>query len=136
VSTTDSHTGGIANAYTLAPGETFREYFANIKAGNFFLVARDLTVSVMTHQIVNWLDTAFKPEDALEGKAISTGNQRLDHFLNVLLSGALDERPFSYRLARSLTWVLSRSRIPSLIYLQAEENFAKQVDHQLRSLYA
>ncbi len=31
--TTDSHTGGMWAIYTLAKGESFREYFENIKNG-------------------------------------------------------------------------------------------------------
>jgi predicted metal-dependent phosphoesterase TrpH len=136
LSTTDSHTGEIAKAFTVARGDTFQEFFSNVTEGDFFLVAQDLTVKVMTQQMVCWLDTLFKPEDALEGKVLKTGNVQLDRFLNSVLSGEFDERPFSYRIARSLTWAASRSRIPSFLYLRAEENFAKLVDQQLKTISA
>jgi hypothetical protein len=125
LSTTDSHTGEIAKAFTLAQGESFGEFFANICQGNFFLVAHDLTVSVMTGQMVSWLDSLFHPEDALDGKVFKTGYRQLDRLLDSVLAGALDEKPISYRFARILAWAISRTRIPAFLYLLSQDRLAR-----------
>ena len=102
VSATDTHTGQVARAYTLAQGDTFREYFENIKAGNFYLVARDLTAEMLTSETLAWLDAAFwnSGHDFGMGKRLITGIGRIDQGVRVVLRGELKHRP---RL-RTLIW--------------------------------
>ena len=102
VSATDTHTGQVARAYTLAQGDTFREYFENIKAGNFYLVARDLAAEMLTSETLAWLDAAFwnSGHDFGMGKRLITGIGRIDQGVRVVLRGELKHRP---RL-RTLIW--------------------------------
>ena len=52
---TDTHTGHIGEAYTLAPGETFREYFNNIAAGEYRLVVRDIDANSFNQELNDWV---------------------------------------------------------------------------------
>lgn len=51
VATSDSHGREIGLAYTLAKGDTFREYFKNISLGNSVIVPRDLSPKAIQRTI-------------------------------------------------------------------------------------
>ena len=70
IATTDTHIGEIGKAMTAAPGETFREYFSNIAAGNSRLIRQDWTMNNFLTEIDIWIDTLrdMAREDLAEQK--------------------------------------------------------------------
>ncbi len=135
VASTDTHTGEIARAFTLARGETFEDFFANIRRGESYLVAQDLTVGYLTSEMINWLEMAFREGEgsACEEKRLRTGFDPLDRRLRELLSGGMRRRPFAYRVFQVMSFLLSRSRIPALLYVQSQHSLAREIDRQLRT---
>ena len=84
ISTTDSHTGEIGRAYTLARGDTFSEFFANIARGDFYLVTRDIAVDITTNQMVHQLDPLTGINGEIQGRKSVTGFSRLDSSVKAL----------------------------------------------------
>jgi predicted metal-dependent phosphoesterase TrpH len=136
ISTTDSHTGQIGTAYTLARGGTFLEYFDNIRKGEFFLVARDLTVEVMTDQMVCWLESLLTANGELAGKNIATGFNRLDEGLRAYMEGRIDPHSAGIRFLRSAVFLASKSRIPALLYLRSQKVYARHLVRRMAALGA
>ena len=56
VSATDSHTGDISSALTLAQGSTISEYLANVQAGNVFIVPRFAGIGYVS-SMVQYIDS-------------------------------------------------------------------------------
>ena len=121
-------------AYTLAQGDTFREYFENIKAGNFYLVARDLAAEMLTSETLAWLDAAFwnSGHDFGMGKRLITGIGRIDQGVRVVLRGELKHWP---RL-RTLIWgrihLVSFTRIPAFVYVSTQRAAGRRVVREMR----
>ena len=59
VATTDSHAGGMGAVYTLAKGDTFREFFDNIKRGRSHMVVEGETRRHMTKELNAWVELVF-----------------------------------------------------------------------------
>jgi predicted metal-dependent phosphoesterase TrpH len=131
ISTTDSHTGQIGQAYTLARGDSFSEFFWNIARGDFYLVPRDLTVEIMTDQMARWLDSVMRANGELEGKKVVTGFSCLDHSLKILLEGLSEGHSRLFKLLWEVGYWLSKSRIPAFLYLQNQRRFAREISRNL-----
>ena len=134
VSATDTHTGQVARAYTLAQGDTFREYFENIKAGNFYLVARDLAAEMLTSETLAWLDAAFwnSGHDFGMGKRLITGIGRIDQGVRVVLRGELKHRPRLRTLIWGLIHLVSFTRIPAFVYVSTQRAAGRRVVREMR----
>lgn len=130
VGSTDTHSGRIAEAYTLARGETFDEFMAEIAAGRSLVVAQDLTLDRLAAEVFDRLRWLFEPESwefAKPGFNVETGIALLDEHLQPLL---LDPTRKNSRLKKALRWVmtgLASSRIPHSLYLRSQNLLAESI---------
>lgn len=60
--TTDSHTGGMWAVYILAKGESFREYFENIKNGKSYIVVEGGTRRHLTKELSSGIELVFSTD--------------------------------------------------------------------------
>lgn len=125
VCTTDSHTGHQGESYTLAKGETFREFFANVAAGEYRLVAEDLTRNNLTTEVQRWVEHFFSPELISRDAAVETGKAFADKVLTRL------QRREQGLLRASLektVLAFTRSGLPAWYYLRGQERLAAQIE--------
>lgn len=131
VATTDTHTGDVGRAFTLAKGETFREFFQAIADRQAFIVPRDLTVSLLAEEIEQWVDLMFHPDLQRAQARIRTGVRQLDRGLDAVMNGALRTRPVLKVVCESAGYAVSRSKLPVLWYIRTQHSLARQIKSEL-----
>ncbi|HSQ35025.1 MAG TPA: PHP domain-containing protein [Candidatus Binatia bacterium] len=130
VGSTDTHSGRIAEAYTLARGATFDEFMSEIAAGRSLVVAQDLTLDRLAAEVfdrLRWMFDLEKWEFAKPGFNVETGIALLDDRLQPLL---LDQARNNSRLKKALRWLmtgLASSRIPHSLYIRSQNILAERV---------
>lgn len=133
VATTDAHTGKLGQIYTLAKGETFREFFRNIEKGQNFIVPEDLTREFLTDEMNTWIDLIFeKSQQSREIKGFLSGIKPVDAVVRISRSNLLHNFPGLNRTTMELFYLLSNTGIPASFYLHSEMSTARQIVQKIR----
>ncbi len=130
VAGTDSHTGEIGSAFTLAPGGTFKEFFDRIAAGESRLCPADLTLPRLKEETALRVRQLFDKKGWLLAKdslTIDTGNAVLDGLVRHIARDASDSPRLSRWLLRKAIEALSVSGIPGSLYLRSQNSLADRV---------
>ncbi|MCQ1536047.1 PHP domain-containing protein [Methanosarcina sp. KYL-1] len=134
VATTDSHTGKFGQVYTLAKGESFREYFRNIEKGRNYIVTEDLTREFLIEEMNTWIDLIFeKSRKSQEIKTFLTGIKSLDTMVRLSRSALLNCFPGLNRTTMNLLYMISNTGLPASFYLHSEENLAREIEKQIEN---
>lgn len=133
VATTDTHTGALGRACTLAPGNTFREFFRNVQERRARLVAQDLTLEVLSDEMLLWMDLIFNSELSKPQTSLRTGLRRLDQGLEAVMKGALRDRPLLKLVCEQFGYWVSWSRLPAWWYLQSQNLNALKIRRELQT---
>jgi len=131
IAATDTHSGAVGDIYTLARGESFREFFNNIVHRNSFMAADDLTRKDLTEEINAWIDLISCQDILSDLKDYSIGVKYVDGLIHTLTSETLKGFPRLYRCSLSLCHRISNSGLPALIYLRAERSLIPEIERQL-----
>jgi predicted metal-dependent phosphoesterase TrpH len=130
VAATDTHSGRIAEAYTLARGDSFARFMAEIRAGRSLLVSQDLTLARLTSEVLDRLDCMFNQElwqFAKPGYNLETGIGILDdHIQKIILAPARE----NHMLKKMLKWLMTGvalSKIPHSLYIRSQNLLAESV---------
>ncbi len=131
VASTDTHSGMVGRVYTLSRGETFREFFRNIKKGNSYIVVRDLTKEDLVEEINVWISLIFSLETTPGAHGCSIGIGFLDKIIHALTSETLRDFPRLYGYAMGLAYRISNSGLPASVYLRWERSLLPEIEKQL-----
>ncbi len=136
VAATDTHVGEIGRAFTLARGDSFKVFFAQIAARESRLCPADLTLarlkkeaSLRIHQLfdkTNWL----RAKDSL---AMDTGNPILDGIIKQVARDGSGATGFPGWLLEKAIETLSSTGIPGSLYLRSQKSLADRVGRLLES---
>lgn len=127
VSTTDTHTGSIGAAFTLAPGETFRDYFGSIARGESRLVSGDLSIRILKEEMSAWLEMFFGLEQMKPGQVCNSGTRIIDYFVRVFGNDLFREYPGCLSFSRRVCDLLTRTGAPAAFYLRAQDLLAFRI---------
>jgi predicted metal-dependent phosphoesterase TrpH len=130
--TTDTHTGKLGQVYTLAEGESFREFFGNIEKGRSYIVPEDLTRETLIEEMNEWIDLIFEKSPRQEKKSFLTGIKSIDTLVKVSTSGILNYSPKLNRTTVNLLYMISKSGLPAFLYLHSEESLAKKIQENMK----
>jgi hypothetical protein len=133
VATTDTHTGDVGRAFTLAKGETFREFYDAVRRCESFIVPQDLTLQLLSEEIEQWIELLFRSGLSRLQARMRTGIRHLDRGLDAVMKGALNNRPVLRWACEGFGYAISRSRVPAFWYLQTQHNLASQIRRELRA---
>jgi predicted metal-dependent phosphoesterase TrpH len=130
VAATDTHSGRIAEAYTLARGDSFAGFMAEIRAGRSLLVSQDLTLARLTSEVLDRLNCMFNQEHwqfAKPGYSLETGIGILDdHIQRIILDTARENSTVKKMLKWLMTGV-ALSKIPHSLYIRSQNLLAESV---------
>jgi len=130
--TTDTHSGGLGKVYTLAKGDSFREYFKNIEKGKSYIVPEDLTMEILTEEMNTWIDLIFeKSQRTHDIKRYLTGIKSLDAMVRVSRSTLLNYSPRLNRTTMSLLYMISNTGLPASLYIHSKESFAREIEKKI-----
>jgi predicted metal-dependent phosphoesterase TrpH len=136
VATTDTHSGKIGQVYTLAKGDSFREYFRNIEKGRSYIVPEDLTRELLIEEMNTWIDLIFeKSQKNRDIKNYLTGIKSLDAMVKISRSALLNYSPRLNRTAMNLFYMISNTGLPASFYLYLEECSAREIEKKFVNLH-
>lgn len=126
VITTDTHTGSVGEAYTIAKGDEFRTYYNNICKGRYELVMDSSLLKHLSKEISIWVELAFSMDKQMN-LDFFTGVSKVDAAMRLL-----DTKLFSYRLFNKITMkllqALSLSGLPVYIYMLSTKFSLSEID--------
>jgi hypothetical protein len=134
VASTDTHSGMIGQIYTLARGESFREFFKNVLEGKSCIAVNNITKQDFVNEINAWIDLVFSP-DILPGiEDYTIGTRCVDGLIRALSSETLRSFPRLCQHAVSICHRISNSGIPASLYLRSEGAIMPEIERQLASV--
>jgi predicted metal-dependent phosphoesterase TrpH len=132
---TDTHTGAIGRTFTLAKGETFREFFNEIKAGRSYIMPQDMTIDRMTDEVNLRILNLFAKDKWLFDKPsyhINTGIKPVDD----LVSRMAKADPCRFRrmrkIIRTVLQTVNRSRIPASLHIKSQIALGEKIKELTR----
>lgn len=130
--TTDSHSGKLGKVYTLAKGDSFKDFFRNVEKGKNYIVPEDLTRELLIDEMNTWIDLIFeKCQKNREIKSYLTGIKSLDAMVRISRSELLNYFPGLNKTTMSLLYLISNTGLPASFYLHTEESLAKEIEKQI-----
>jgi predicted metal-dependent phosphoesterase TrpH len=133
--TTDSHTGGMGAVYTLAKGETFREFFENIKKGRSYIVVEGGARRHLTKELNSWIELVFSMDrQLLEDMNFTTNVWSFDRVISLFANERIREFPRINNLAMKFFQNFSRSGLPAYMYMRAEKPLVSRIEKILNQI--
>ena len=127
--TTDSHTGGMGAVYTLAKGETFREFFDNIEKRRSYIVVEGGTQRHLTKELSSWIKFVFSMDrQVIKEMNFTTNAWGFDRLINIFANERIRKFPRVNSLAMSLFQNFSRSGLPAYMYMRAEKSMVSMIE--------
>ena len=124
VAASDTHSGHIGHAHTLAPGETFRKWYDNVAAGNSYLVFSGTGRENFDAEAQAFMNYHLAEETELP-REIDTGIETLDRVLSLVVKYPWIA-PVVRRPTRAVVRLATQARIPGSWYFSGQEKL-----HQL-----
>lgn len=130
VAATDTHSGRIAEAYTLARGDSFASFMAEIGAGRSLLVPQDLTLTRLTSEVLDRLNCMFDQEHwqfAKPGYSLETGIGILDDHIQKIILAPVRGNNMLKKMLKWLMTGVALSKIPHSLYIRSQNLLAESV---------
>ncbi len=129
VATTDSHTGGMGAVYTLAKGDTFREFYDNVQEGRSYIVVEGGTGRHLTKEISSWVELVFSMDKQIREELNFTTNvSSFDKLINLFANERIRESPKIKILIKSFFHNFSRSGLPAYMYMRSERPLVSRIE--------
>ena len=99
--------------YTLAKGDSFREYFDNIKNGRSYIVVEGGALRHLTKELNAWVELVFSMDrNAREEKSFTTNVRTFDRLIALFANERIRKFPRVNSLTMSFFQNFSRSGCP------------------------
>jgi predicted metal-dependent phosphoesterase TrpH len=137
VASTDSHIGDIGRAFTLARGDGFKSFFAEIAAGRAFIHPADLTLRRLKEETYIRVRSLFDKAGWLFDKetlAMETGSAVLDGIVTRLAREDKQGPAVTRWILRKALEILSGSGIPGSLYLRSQNGLADRISDLMGSM--
>lgn len=129
VAATDSHTGGMGAVYTLARGETFREFYDNILKGRSHIMVEGGTRKHLTKEISSWIELIFSMDrHTREELDFTTNVSSFDRLINLFANEKVRESPRIRNLIKGLFKNFSKSGLPAYMYMRSEKPLVSRIE--------
>ncbi len=135
VACSDAHTGetmGLARTY--AKGDTFREFFNNIRQGNAYILPLDMTLPRLVNEANQWIDLVLSVDqliDQEQAAAFDMGVRPLEWLLHSMATNGLASRPWFKRNLRRLLRAVSYIGFFQSFYIRSQDSIASRMTRQL-----
>jgi hypothetical protein len=131
---TDTHVGEIGRAFTLARGDSFAEFFANVAARRSLICPADLTLARLKSETSLRVRALFDKASWLRAKdtlTMDTGNAVLDGLVRELARAEAGGGGLPRWLLRKGIEAVSGTGIPGALYLRYQHALADRVGRLL-----
>jgi hypothetical protein len=115
--------------YTLAKGETFREFYDNVRRGRSHIVVEGGTMRHLTKEICSWIELIFSMDKhTREELDFTTNVSSFDRLINLFANERIRESPITESLIKGLFKNFSRSGIPAYMYMRSEKPLVSRIE--------
>lgn len=127
--TTDSHTGGMGAVYTLAKGDTFGEFFDNVRKGKSHIVVEGGTRRHLTQEFSSWVELVFSMDRQIrEERDFTTNVQSYDRLIGLFANDRVRKLPAINSLVKNFFHNFSRSGLPAYMYMRSEKSLVSKIE--------
>ena len=136
VAGTDTHIGLVGNVYSLARGNTFRQYFDNIKRGRSFIVPGDMTAQRLMHEVNERIKYLFERDTWQFNKSsydLETGISLVDSLVEFMVRSDAGSFVTLKRIAKGVLEAVNRSGIPANLYIKSQCALAEKIEGMMRA---
>jgi len=136
VATTDSHVGDIGRAFTLARGDSFKEFFNRVAARESYLCPHDLTLPRLKAETSVRIRNLFDKASWIHTKeslTMDTGSTIPDGIIRLMARDYTNTSGISRWLLRKAVEALSGSGIPGTLYLRYQNSLADRISQLMES---
>jgi predicted metal-dependent phosphoesterase TrpH len=133
----DTHTGDIGKNFTIAGGETFREFYNEIKAGRSFIMPQDMTRERLMQEVSIRIHHLFSREKWMFDKPsfhIDSGIKFLDRLIDKLVKSSPKDYRFFKKISHAFLDALNHSRIPASLHIKSQMAIGKKIKRLNRDL--
>ena len=131
---TDSHTGGIGKVYTVAKGDTFQEYFANISKGRSYMVMGEPGWKHFAGEIGSLIELLFSIDKGIwEEMDFSTGIGVFDRVMSALASDMPDNSTMFSKVTAGLARQVSGSRLPVFLHMLSKRSQVTMIERMVNA---
>ncbi|WP_094228639.1 PHP domain-containing protein [Methanolobus psychrotolerans] len=132
--TTDSHTGRIGRVYTVAKGDTFREYFRNIEKGRSYMMIDEPIWKHITQELNAWIELVFNMENGTsEETRYSTGVNTFDKIVSLVGKDRLGKHSLMNMTTLYLAQHISGSGLPVFLYMLSKQPQVSRINRIIKS---
>ena len=133
--TTDSHTGGIGKACTIAEGEDFHEYFNNICKGRSYMIMDEPSWKHLTREMSAWIELVFGMEkDIREEMGFTSGVGKIDRLVNLFDRYGLCHHQKISGTMMNIMKLISRSGLPVFLYMLSKQPQISRIEKTVKVL--
>jgi predicted metal-dependent phosphoesterase TrpH len=132
---TDTHIGAIGRTFTLARGETFREFFNEVKAGRSYIMPQDMTVNRLIQEVNQRILNLFCKEEWLFDKPfyhINTGIKPVDDLVSRMAKAESHRYRRLRKIIRTVLRTVNRSRIPASLHIRSQIALGEKIKELTR----
>jgi predicted metal-dependent phosphoesterase TrpH len=131
----DSHIGNIGRILTFAEGDTFKEFFQNIKDRKALIIPQSMNSGLFYLEVMERVKTLFKErDDSLPEQHfdLETGIKAVDQFASSLQSSSPQKYPkIMLSMLKIIIRILMGSRLPASLYFQGQRKLASEVKDRI-----
>jgi hypothetical protein len=119
----------------LQKGETFREYFENVKNGRSYIVVEGGARRHITKEFSSWIELVFSMDRQLrEDMNFTTNVWSFDRVISLFANEKIREFPRINNLAMKFFQNFSRSGLPAYMYMWAEKPLVSRIEKILNQV--
>jgi len=139
-SASDTHTNDPGNAYTLAEGKNFRDFWQNVKESRFYVVREDMTPFTIMRQSGAMISNIFRANiNAHKERSFTpaSGVRALDILFKSVTSGSLKDKLFIKKTMNMMLQSVNYTAGPVLfwkLYLSKEISYGENVKEKIVKL--
>lgn len=134
VANTDTHSGNIGEAFTAAPGSSFRDFFSNLIMGQSIMNHVDMTPSTFTWELRHRIHHLFNRQGWAMEKPdfyLDTGSQKLDMLIDMVKRAPRDRLAPGLRILGQAMDLIARTRFPAMLFIKNQQRLGKGIDSWL-----
>ncbi len=133
IANTDTHIGSMGTTYTLSQGDTFEEFFDNVKRRNAFIVPRDMNKNLMLREIIQRINHFFNPENEPKKDFRLGVHKKVDSIVDFFTNNRIRKVPYIDSVLRT-AFLKAANRSGRLInnYFEKQMLLAEEIKNKLR----
>ena len=115
--------------YTLAKGDTFREFYNNVRNGRSHIVVEGGTSRHLSKELSSWVELVFSMDKQIRDERDFTTNVwKYDKLIDLFANDTVRGFPGINCLVKKIFQNFSRSGLPAYMYMRSEKPLISRIE--------